>query len=123
MEFSGKKAFELSLLPYFEKMVTGGYKMVMTILEARVTKENWVALEQAYQQGSQQRDPGLEQSFLIHSSKEADLWRILTVWSSQEALDKMRNSGKTPLGVLMFRSANAEPVLSVFQIVQHIAPE
>lgn len=97
--------------------------MVMTILEARVTKENWAALEQAYQQGAQHRDAGLEQSFLIHSSKEADLWRILTVWQNQEALDAMRNSGKTPLGVLMFRSANAEPVLSVFQVVQHIAPE
>ena len=97
--------------------------MFMTILEAHVSKENWAALEQAYQLGTRQRDAGLEQSFLIHSMKDVDLWRILTVWRSQEALDEMRRSGETPRGVLMFRDANAEPVLSIFEIVQHIAPD
>ena len=94
--------------------------MVMTILEARVSTDNWAALEQAYQQAAQMKEPGLEQSFLIHSLKDADLWRILTVWHSREALEKMRNSGETPRGVLIFRSANAEPVLSIFEIAQHI---
>ena len=94
--------------------------MVMTILEARVAKDNWDALEQAYQQGAQYKDAGLVQSFLIHSSKETELWRILTLWQSQEALDAMRSSGETPRGVLMFRSALAEPVLSIFQVVQRI---
>ena len=96
--------------------------MVMTILEARVSQENWQALEQAYQQGAQHREAGLEQSFLIHSKKEADLWRIVTIWRSQEALDEMRRSGETPRGVLMFRAANAEPVLSIFEIAQRIPP-
>jgi hypothetical protein len=96
--------------------------MVMTILEAYVSEENWSALEQAYRLATQQRDPGLVQSFLIHSSKDLDLWRILTVWSSREALDKMRSSGETPRGVLIFRSANAEPILSVFEVVQQIIP-
>ena len=97
--------------------------MVMTILEARVSNENWAALERAFQQGSLHRDAGLEQSFLIHSKKEPDLWRISTVWTSQEALDKMRSSGETPRGILMFREAHAEPALSVYEIAQHIAPE
>ena len=48
--------------------------MVMTILEGRISKENWSRLEQAYQEGSRYHEPGLVQSFLIHSSKEADLW-------------------------------------------------
>ena len=97
--------------------------MVMTILEARVLKENWSTLEQVYQGGAQHRDPGLEQSFLIHSSKDVELWRILTVWHSREALDEMRKSNETPRGVLMFRSAKAEPTLSIFNIVQQITPE
>lgn len=96
--------------------------MVMTVLEAHVSKENWQALEQAFQQGNQYKDAGLVQSFLVHSMKDADLWRILTVWESWEALDKMRSSGETPRGVLMFRSANAEPTLSVFEIAQQIIP-
>ena len=49
------------------------------------------------------------------------MWRILTVWENREALDAMRSSGETPRGVLMFRSAKAEPALSVFEIVQHAA--
>jgi len=94
--------------------------MIMTILEGRVSKENWTAFEQAYRKGSEHQEPGLVQSYLIHATKESDLWRILTIWSSREALDTMRQSNETPRGVLMFRSAHSEPVLSVFDIVQQI---
>ncbi len=94
--------------------------MVMTILEARVLPENWTALERAYSQAIEQDEPGLAQTFLIHSKKEGDLWQILTVWRSQEALDAMRKSGQTPRGVLIFREAKAEPVLSVFEIKQQL---
>jgi hypothetical protein len=44
------------------------------------------------------------------------LWKILSVWKSREALDEMRNSGETPTGVLMFRSAGADPQLSIFDV-------
>ncbi len=94
--------------------------MVMTILEGRVTKENWPALEQAYQEARQHKDEGLMQSFLIQSLRDPDLWRILTLWESQEVLDKMRNSGGTPRGVLIFREAHAEPQLGIFDIRQQI---
>lgn len=94
--------------------------MVMTILEARVTMENWPALEEAYRQAIQHREAGLAETFLIQSKKERDLWRIVTIWTSQEALDAMRNSGAVPRGVLIFRSAQAEPALSVFDIAQHL---
>lgn len=96
--------------------------MVMTILEGRVAKEKWTAFEHAYQQGATHEEPGLVQSYLIHSTKESDLWRILTIWSSCEALDQMRKSTETPRGVLMFRSAGSEPVLSIYDIAQEIAP-
>jgi heme-degrading monooxygenase HmoA len=94
--------------------------MVMTILEGRVSKDNWSVLEQAYQEGSHIQEPGLVQSFLIHSTREADLWRILTLWSSRDALEAMRKSNETPRGVLMFRKANTEPQLSIFDVVQEI---
>ncbi len=97
--------------------------MVMTILEGRVEKQNWSRLEQAYQEGSQQNEPGLVQSFLIHSTKETDLWRIVTLWSSREALDAMRRSNETPRGVLMFRQAYSEAQLSMFEVVQLIIPK
>jgi quinol monooxygenase YgiN len=104
-------------------MVIGDYGMVMTILEARVSEENWNALKQAYQEGIQHNDVGLVQTFLVQAAKDPEQWRILSSWSSQAALDAMRSSGETPRGVLIFRSAKAEPVLSVFQIVLQRAPE
>jgi quinol monooxygenase YgiN len=94
--------------------------MVMTILEGRVEKDNWSTLEQAYIEGSQQKDPGLVQSLLIHNTREPDLWRILTLWSSREALDEMRKSSETQRGVLIFRQAHTEPQLSIFEVVQQI---
>ena len=94
--------------------------MVITILEAHVSKENWSALENAYQSGTQHREAGLMQSFLIQGVKDVELWRIVTVWRSHEALEKMRSLVEIPRGVLMFQDANAEPVLSIFNIVQQV---
>jgi heme-degrading monooxygenase HmoA len=97
--------------------------MVITILEAHVSKENWSALENAYQTGTHHTEAGLVQSFLIQSVKDVELWRIVTIWRSQEALEAMRRLAEIPRGVLMFRDANADPVLSIFNIVHHIAQE
>jgi heme-degrading monooxygenase HmoA len=94
--------------------------MIMTILEGQVAKENWAILEQAYKQGAERGERGLVRSYLIHGLKEPDVWRILTIWSSREALEAMRQSAQTPTGVLMFRSANSEPTLSVYDIAQEI---
>ena len=91
--------------------------MVMTILEARVALEKASLLEDAYKQAVQQLDVGIVQTALLQSSKDSSLWRIMTVWESRDALDAMRQTGETPKGVLMFRAANAEPVLTVFDVV------
>lgn len=93
--------------------------MVITILEAQVGSEKAALLEEAYTQGIENLDAGITQTFLLRSSKDASLWRIVTVWQSREALDAMRRSGNTPRGVLMFRAADAEPVLSVFEVMAH----
>jgi hypothetical protein len=99
------------------------YAMVITILEAHVSKENWPALERAYKTGAQHNETGLVQSFLIQSVKDVELWRIVTIWHSQEALEEMRRLVGIPRGVLMFQDANAEPVLSIFTIIDQIAQE
>ena len=95
--------------------------MVMTILEAHVTPDKWAALEQAYKAGIRQLDPGLTQTLLAHSSVDSTLWRIISVWSSRQVLEAMRRSTETPRGVLMFRSAGAEPTLSVFDVATQAA--
>lgn len=98
--------------------------MVMTILEAHVPQENWSALERAFSQAVKRMvEPGLVQTFLAQSSKDASLWRIMTVWSSRAALEAMRSTGETPRGLLIFKEAGAEPTLSVFDLRQQITKE
>lgn len=93
--------------------------MILTILEAQVAPEKAGRLEEAYKQGIEHLDAGILQTFLLQSSKDASLWRIVTVWQSREALEAMRRSGEIPRGIVMFRAADAEPVLSVFDVVAH----
>lgn len=98
--------------------------MMISILEGRVARENWPLLEQAYQRSSGGTPPGLEQSFLIHSIEDEEIWQIVTVWSGKTSLKQIQQSkeaGITPRGVLIFREAHAEPVHSVFDVVQHRA--
>ena len=92
--------------------------MDMTILEGRVAEENRGTSEKSFEEGSHHEEPGSVQSFLVHNTRESDLWHILTVWSSREALQDMRKSNETPRGTLMFRQANTEPVLSIYDVVE-----
>jgi len=96
--------------------------MVMTVLEAQVAQPDWATLEAAYADRTQTLPAGLVQTFLVQSRDESPLWRIISVWESQEALDQMRHSGETLGGVLIFRAAGAEPTLSVFGVSQHVHP-
>jgi hypothetical protein len=90
--------------------------MVMTILEAKVSPESWDVLRKAYEAQIQSLPSSIVRTYLVQSSEDQGIWRIVTVWRSRENLDKMRSQG-TPAGVIMFRSAGAEPALSVFNVI------
>jgi hypothetical protein len=95
----------------------GSSAMVMTILEARVAPEQWDALRRSYEARARLPDSGaIVESFLIQEAGDGSTWRIVTVWRDQEALDEMRGSGETPIGVLIFRDADAEPRLTIFTV-------
>ena len=95
--------------------------MVITILEAHVVPEKAARLEEVYKRSIERLDVGIVQTFLLRSSKDSNVWQIVTEWQSREALDEMRRTGETPRGVVMFRAADAEPTLSVFDVVAHAA--
>ena len=90
--------------------------MVITILEAHVGAEDWLAFQDDYKNRTAQLPPQMLQTFLLQDVADQTLWRIISVWKSREALDEMRNSGETPTGVLMFRNVGAEPKLSIFNV-------
>ncbi|NJC96104.1 MAG: hypothetical protein FIB03_07175 [Anaerolineae bacterium] len=93
--------------------------MVVTILEAHVDSGQSSRLLTAYQGGITNLPPQMIETFLMQSTSDKTLWRIISVWKSREALDEMRNSGETPAGILMFRAAGAEPELSIFDVPAH----
>jgi hypothetical protein len=96
--------------------------MVITILEAHVAPDQWSVLRGALQEAIKTPEPGLLQTFLVQSSRDDTLWRIITLWQSREALAAMRSSG-VPRGVLIFRAAGAEPALEVFDVTDHLFME
>lgn len=93
--------------------------MVVTMLEAQVAEDQVAVLRDEYGgAGSDALPPFILESFLLHES-ESDIWRIVTVWTSGDALTEYRASVETPEGVRVFRAAGAEPTLKIFEVVAH----
>lgn len=97
--------------------------MVLTILEAQVEHERAAVLEQAFREVSQQLPPQIVESFLVRDTADPTVWRIMTLWRSHEALEEYRRSSEVPGGIRMFRAAEAEPELSVFEVVGRVVGE
>lgn len=94
---------------------------VITILEATdVPQDKWMILQEAYVQLGSTSEMRPSQSFLIQNKDNPKLWRIISVWESMEVIQKMRASGETPTGILIFRKAGVEPVLSIFEVKESL---
>ena len=92
--------------------------MVMTMLEAQVPPERWDDLRASYEARARLPESGaILESFLIQGTENTSVWRIVTVWRDREALEAMRSSGETPTGVLIFRDAEAQPRLTIFNVL------
>ncbi len=91
--------------------------MIVTILDAKVESEKQGVLQKSYKSMAEPLPPEIVQSFLLQETDDQTHWRIVTIWQSEETLEEYRQSTDTPGGVLMFRSADAEPTLSVFKVI------
>lgn len=90
--------------------------MLMTIVEGKVSERNWPKLKEAYKVALENLPVGLIKTFLIQNISDALSWRIISIWESQEALEKMRNSGETPKAILVFRAAESESKVLIFKV-------
>lgn len=95
--------------------------MMITILRAEVAPDKVNALQTAYSAAIETLDAGMVRTFLLRDARAPSWWQIVTVWESAEALDAMRQSGVPPRGITIFRAANAEPALSLFEVCAHAA--
>ena len=89
--------------------------MFVTIVEAVVEADREVDLRSAWEEKTALTLPaGLIESSLLRSKDE--IWRIVTVWESQEAVMAMRASGEPPAALTMFERAGAEPSVSMWTV-------
>ncbi len=88
--------------------------MIITILEARVDITNWKTLQDDYSKAIKNKEKEPLQSYLLQDQREPENWTILSMWSDMKVLEEMRSKG-TPVGVLIFRKAGAEPKLNIYK--------
>ena len=93
--------------------------MVITMLEAHVAEDQADVLVGQFRAAGASLPSFIIESSLLHDA-DSDVWRVVTVWASQNALDGYRASVETPEGVRMFRSVGAEPSLTVFDVASRI---
>jgi hypothetical protein len=96
--------------------------MVMTVLEAPVSRQQWSVLAQTFQEwlGPQYFPPQLVQSLLVQSASDPEVWQIVAIWQSRDALEEYRRSVVMPGGVLLFRSVGADPILTIYDVVHEV---
>jgi quinol monooxygenase YgiN len=91
---------------------------ILTILEARVAADKWSLLQQEYAAVDKNSLPkSVLNSYLIQDSADQEIWRIITIWENREAIDEYRKSVETPVWILVFRAADAEPTLAISEII------
>lgn len=91
--------------------------MILSVLEAHVDPASQGKLHAAYGDAAHDALPaGLVRSTLSHATHDPTLWRIETLWESREALEAMRSSSGTPRGIMIFRAAGVEPIVSLFVV-------
>jgi hypothetical protein len=96
--------------------------MVVTVLEAVVLPEHVPDLQAAYAAATKGPLPaGLVRSHLLCAAGDGTRWRIESLWTNRGAVDSMRQSG-TQIGVRVFRMAQAEAQLTVFDVAATIEP-
>jgi heme-degrading monooxygenase HmoA len=102
--------------------------MVVTMLEARVAPDRVEELHRRFEVDTLPLDPGIHETYLIldeatSEATDGSLVRIVTVWSSRQALEEMRDaaraSGAKPKGVEVLEAVGARPRVSILNVLVH----
>ena len=92
--------------------------MVVTELRAHLAPDQSRVLIDAYRAATSSLGAEVVRTALLQSASDPTSWRILTTWTSRAALEEYRASVETPAGVLVFRSAGAEPELTILEVTE-----
>ena len=96
--------------------------MVVTEVKARVARSRWDDLRRMYREMTAVLERQLVRTYLLQEQDDPELWRIMTVWVDQAALDEYRRSVETPGAFVLFRSVGVEPVRAILDVAEHAPP-
>jgi heme-degrading monooxygenase HmoA len=89
--------------------------MYVTIVEGAVDSAREDDLRSVWEETTSQALPdGFIESSLLRA--DGGIWRIVTVWESEEAVMAMRASGERPAALVMFERAGSEPSVSMWTV-------
>ena len=92
--------------------------MVVSIVEGKVARENQETLSRAYQELlADGLPPTILQTFLLRKADDEATWRIVTVWTSSEALHAVRTGPEPPAAIRMFNAAGVSPDVEIFEVI------
>jgi hypothetical protein len=88
--------------------------MYVTMVEGTVDNLREGDLRSAWDERTSGDLPtGLVESYLMHDD---DLWRIITLWESKEAVLSMRATVEKPTAILIFEQAGSRPSVSMWNV-------
>ncbi len=91
---------------------------IISIIETKVSQNKWELLKQKYEEVDKKTLPvSLLHSYLVQDINEPEVWRIVTIWESIEAMNEYRKSVETPAWILVFQTVGGEPNLVVNEVM------
>jgi quinol monooxygenase YgiN len=93
--------------------------MVVTEVKARVAESRWDDLRRMYREMTSDLERQLVRTYLLQQQDDPGLWRIVTVWVDQAALEEYRRSVDIPGAFVLFRGVGAEPVRTILDVAEH----
>lgn len=90
--------------------------MVLITMQAHVPMDQWDVLTRAFDHAMKHRPADVLLGLLVHDNHQPTLWRIMTVWKSQEALDLYyETEGRIP-SAHVFHLAGVVPEATVSEV-------
>ncbi len=90
---------------------------IITIVEGTVPAGRNAELEDAFSQAkAEPLPPGLITSTLLRNKNQPQNYLIQTVWLNHEALERMRQTTKTPKAFELFKKVGAEASIKIFEV-------
>ena len=91
--------------------------MILVTMEARVAPEFEPRLIRAFKHAMNNQPLGVVQSLLTRDGQEPAIWRVLTIWESQERLEAHYKSGAIMPSAYVFHLAELVPVGTSSEII------